>query len=480
MRWLAIAGTLAAVALTGCAGGEQRDSSSGGDQGSSSSGGAAAGGAPSNCATDCSAIHTEACFAAICDEELGQCVVVATEGQACDDEVFCTVGETCNAAGLCTNGLPNQCGVTPEQCQTVICDERDKGCQTQPKVDGQDCDPGDLCVIGASCVNGLCVGGTTNDCFFAPVPNECYVATCDPATGQCEAQIGNEGEECTDVNELCTVEKTCSAGSCVGGKPKDCSWFSAGCFDGQCDAASGQCFADPVLQGEACSSGTDLCNVGTCSSSGVCVPGPINEAGACTDGWNCTTGETCTSGTCGGGTSANTIYFMDDFADNSAGWTLDTSWAIGPTAASTGYNWGGSDPVQDHSPSYDNGVAGVVLGGNITPVMHGFYWLTSPVIDTSGASSLVLEFYRWLNGGFGTFMSEEIQVYNGSIWITVFDNNASANGIADTSWQHIVIDILAHANSNMQVRFGYDDNIAFFVLGGWNVDDVLIANAPCN
>ncbi|MFM6266519.1 MAG: hypothetical protein ACKPFA_08440, partial [Dolichospermum sp.] len=95
-----------------------------------------------------------------------------------------------------------------------------------------------------------------------------------------------------------------------------------------------------------------------------------------------------------------TIYFSDDFANNSNnsnGWTLGTEWQIGAATASTGHVYGNPDPGTDNTPTADNGVAGVVIGGNASTALHGFYYLTSPVINTSTANQLFFEFARWLN-----------------------------------------------------------------------------------
>ncbi|WP_196811806.1 S8 family peptidase, partial [Dolichospermum circinale] len=87
-----------------------------------------------------------------------------------------------------------------------------------------------------------------------------------------------------------------------------------------------------------------------------------------------------------------TTYFSDDFANNSKGWTLGTEWQIGAATASTGHVYGNPDPGTDNTPTADNGVAGVVIGGNAsTAALHDFYYLTSPVINTSTANKLFFE-----------------------------------------------------------------------------------------
>lgn len=65
-------------------------------------------------------------------------------------------------------------------------------------MNGSTCqDPNNLCIKGSTCNNGLCTGGQLDDCFFFPVPDDCHVAECNPTTGMCESQIGNEGLGCS-------------------------------------------------------------------------------------------------------------------------------------------------------------------------------------------------------------------------------------------------------------------------------------------
>jgi hypothetical protein len=305
--WL-VTGSLVALGMHACAAGEAKDdpfeddSGSGGSQGGAAGAGGAGGegGEASPCQIDCSTIQTDACHEAICDEASGQCVVVdAEDGTMCDDELFCTVEDSC-VAGACT-GAPNDCGISPAACLEVVCNEDSLTCTQQPLVNGTPCQPADLCTVGGSCNNGLCTGGVYNDCFLAPVPNFCHVAVCNPSSGDCEPQPANDGADCIDYADLCSEGNTCLAGVCGGGAAKDCSHLTVGCFDGICDAASGQCDQLPIPAGGMCAAATDDCNVGECDALGACNPIPANEGGAC-DEDACFLGQTCASGVCQGGT----------------------------------------------------------------------------------------------------------------------------------------------------------------------------------
>jgi len=290
-HWLTLGGLGAVLAWAGCSAGEVVTDDDGGSTttstttgagGSSSTGGGGAGGEDVGpCGMDCSAINAPDCFIAVCNEgnypgPIGSCVVVADEdGTSCDDGLFCTVDDSCQA-GACTGGPQNDCGMTPPECSEVVCDETAKSCNNVALANGSTCTPDNLCESGGMCQNGLCVG-TPKDCFFSPVPNECFNSECNPQNGMCEPVAGNDGDPCTDMNDLCSEGNTCAAGVCSGGSPKDCSFLTDGCDLGVCDANSGQCVTMAVMNGQVCD---DL------------------DA--------CTTGELCSNGTCGGGSPVTT------------------------------------------------------------------------------------------------------------------------------------------------------------------------------
>jgi hypothetical protein len=307
-RWfLILAGSVVGLGMYACSASPDTDTEDddgdGGSQGGQGGlGGAGGEGGTSPCSIDCSTIVTDACHVAECDESTGMCVVVNGEdGLECDDEKFCTIDDAC-VAGVC-NGLPNDCGIDVTSCYSVSCDEGSMTCTQVPIPNGMPCSGADLCTIGGTCNNGLCVNGTYNDCFLAPVPNQCHNAVCNPATGECEAMpsAAADGDPCIDYDDLCSAGNTCAAGVCSGGAPKNCAHLTEGCFDGICNSASGQCEQMPIPAGGMCSAAADDCNVGICDVSGSCNPSAANEGGAC-DLNECHVGQTCAAGVCQGGT----------------------------------------------------------------------------------------------------------------------------------------------------------------------------------
>jgi hypothetical protein len=172
--------------------------------------------------------------------------------------------------------------------------------------------------------------------------------------------------------------------------------------------------------------------------------------------------------------SGATPLFIEDFSDNSAGWSLGPTWEIGPTSTSTGHFYGNADPATDHTPTADNGVAGVVLGGNAPLPLHDPYWLTSPVIDTSVSGSVTMEFRRWLNSDYAPYMTNTIQVFDGSAWVTLWQTGGDP-GIQDAAWTLQSFDVSAYKNSGFQARFGYAiGSPGVFIVSSWNVDDFAV------
>jgi len=172
--------------------------------------------------------------------------------------------------------------------------------------------------------------------------------------------------------------------------------------------------------------------------------------------------------------------FMEDFSDNSAGWSLGPQWQIGSATASSGQNFGNPDPSVDHTAGNNNGVAGVAIGGNATNTPHGpfgAYYLTSPLINTSGGiGTVTLDFYRWLNSDYPTFMYSTVEVSNNFLFNTIY--TAPIPGVTDSAWMLQSFDVTAYKGTFFQLRFGVNvvDNGAFTV-SSWNVDDILISDS---
>ena len=167
-----------------------------------------------------------------------------------------------------------------------------------------------------------------------------------------------------------------------------------------------------------------------------------------------------------------TTFFSDDFATNTKGWALGTEWQIGSATVSTGQTYGNPDPGVDYTPTTDNGVAGVVIGGNASTALHDFYYFTSPIINTSTANNLFFEYARWLNSDYTPYMQNTVDVFNGSSWINLWSSGESP-GVQDNAWTPQKFDISTYKSASTQIRFGFNvGSDSAFTVSSWNIDDV--------
>ena len=433
----------------------------------------------------------------VCDN--GLCVLPCPVGFAdCSDEPGCETSlTTLTDCGACGAECSNFHGSTTcEGSCTPTCEPNYEDCDSNPN-NGCETSLEDV----ASC------GGCSQPCELPNAEEGCASGVCaivgceagwgncddDLATG-CETDTNTTNAHCGDCNSPCSGGDICANGTCAGSCPPptaDCDMSSSTgcevdtstdslhcgncptscstsqyCQSGGCAACSGALRDCDRFGGNGCetNSGSDPMNCGGCGTS-------------C--GSDATCG--CNSAACTGGT----IYLSEDFSDNSRGWQLGNEWGIGPATASTGQQQGQPDPASDHTPTDDDGVAGVSIGGNYTAPIHDYYYMTSPVIDLSGASGTVnLTYWRWLNCDWDPFTTHVVQAFDGSTWVTLWSNESVGNNlIVENSWTRWTHDVTAHKNAQFRIRFGYrtDKQAAFqaFVMSGWNLDDVTLSSGVC-
>jgi hypothetical protein len=447
------------------------------------------------------------CQAGMCNEAMKSCIPMpGNDGAPCTPTDACFTAGEC-AGGACLGTTPKDCSFLSSECATGVCDSMG-GCKAMPHSDGTACNTAtaDPCAP-STCVSGVCKpnpmpdGTMCDDMLFEPCqPGKCTSGICTPQmlpdntpcdlgftdpcnTGACMASFcspvpANDGTPCDD-GLFCTVNDMCKMGTCTG-TPNPCT-AGGGCYTGTCDTTLDMCMMTKVADGTACNDG-DVCNTGKTCMSGLCSGGtPTNNGKACTPTMSCNVGTTCMSGMCTGGTGP-TIYFQDEFNDNSKGWTLDTEWQIGPTKMSNCLGGTGNpDPAIDQPMTSANGVAGVVIGGcEDTSATHPFRYLTSPAFDTSTATgSVIFGYYRWLNSDYNPYMTNVVDVYDGTTWHNLWTTGGPPP-VQDASWTYVSYDVTAYKNAKMQVRFGFNiGSVGVFTVSSWNVDDVLVANAKC-
>jgi hypothetical protein len=276
----------------------------------------------------------------------------------------------------------------------------------------------------------------------------------------------------------------CTNGECqltCGGGTTKCGTT---CVDTNTDENNcGDC-GKTCVTGQNCVAGVcDLvCGGGTTKCSGTCVQLNVdpNNCGSC--GNSCGPTADCESGACVPKCTVPqpTIVFNEPFANNNKGWAFEGTWQIGAAQISTGHQYGFPDPNFDAAGTTNGGVAGAKLGGNVPTPVAEYVYLTSPVINTAGMTSLYLEYERWLNSDFTPWMQNRVEVFNGSAWVTIWQSGASP-GVTDQSWVTQGFDITTLANSALRVRFGYTImQTSAFVVSGWNLDNVVITTLACN
>ncbi|EDM77682.1 putative lipoprotein [Plesiocystis pacifica SIR-1] len=393
------------------------------------------------------------CVSATCEDGVqnGSETDVDCGGVVCDpcaDGLGCVEGTDC-VSQVCTDGT-----CTPPGCGDGV----QNGSETDVDCGGPGCDgcaEGEMCIEGADCLSQFCDGGlcAPADCLSDEDCNEfdsdCTEGTCTP-DNTCVGTPVNEGSVCDD-GDLCSTGEVCSAGTCGSGAPVDCSAMS------------------------------DDCNVGVCDPmDGSCTTEVANEGNPCDDGNACTVASTCMAGACSDPNEPGYV-FHENFADNSQGWTLGNEWQIGAAAASNcALTCPGDDPATDHSSTADNGVAGVLIGGCTNNTVHAAYCLTSPAVDTSVLpDSAWLTFWRHLHSDYPPYMTNTIDVFNGSSWVNLWTSSGSVC-INDTEWAEVTYDVTAHKNANFQVRFCHTvGSTGVFTSGSWSVDDVTVGPAVC-
>jgi hypothetical protein len=343
-----------------------------------------------------------------------------------------------------------------------------------------DCEDDDKCTVD-TCDNGACTHAEVDQ----DDKDACTIDSCDSKLGVLHTALS-----CED-NNVCTTD-ACDNGACThAGVDQD---DKDACTVDSCDSKLGvlhtalSCDDNNVCTTDACANGActhaevdkddnDACTVDSCDPK----LGVLHTALSCDDNNPCTT-DMCNPAA--GCITTPITYFSETFANNSKGWTLGgqgtgTPWQVGPLIPNpTAPESGNPDPTEDHTPTVDNGVAGVAIGGNTSNALHPPYYLLSPIIDLTGVSTPVyVEFWRYLNSDFPPFMDSTVEVYNGSSWVTIF---AMTPGVAiyDAGWTRESYDVTPYKNNNFQIRWGWRVLQPGVVLvSGWNIDDVRLIPA---
>lgn len=241
---------------------------------------------PTACATGgamcASCVDAMACTSDLC--EGGTCTnPLAPAGTVCNDGMFCTAVDTCNALGACT-GTGTACS-DGDTCTDDVCTEASDSCSFPPVAM--------RCTIGGTCV-GAGMINATNPCQvcdptrrtddWSPVE---VGTTCGPST--CTA--GRLRTRTCDAAAMCVTGAPvmCPTGMCLDAMSCEPGCMAGTCPSGEyCDLSSMRCMPQ-AMTGEDCDDPaacpTGFCIDGVCCETacdGVCERcDTIGTAGMC-------------------------------------------------------------------------------------------------------------------------------------------------------------------------------------------------------
>lgn len=266
------------------------------------------------------------------------------QNQSCDDGLFCNGAETCSTATGCVSAAPPDCSHLDTECSSAVCDEATDICTTVDAPAGWPCDDQLFCTTGDSCSDGVC-SGVARDCSDTA---DCTVDSCDEESDACirftDDSACDDQNPCTNdvclvnvgcsnvANEapcddglFCTVDDRCSDSICSG-SPNFCD-DGLSCTDDSCDEDTDSCQSSPdnsacddgahcngietCNPATGCTSGTAVdcshlnatCQAGLCSETeDQCESVAANHSAPCDDGLASTENDRCVAGECMGDT----------------------------------------------------------------------------------------------------------------------------------------------------------------------------------
>jgi len=189
--------------------------------------------------------------------------------------------------------------------------------------EGAACDDGDPCTLEDTCTAGTCRGKPSSFPTGCDDGDVCTVN--DVCVGAvCRGTLAPNGLPCDDV-DACTVEDACTWGACSG-LPKDCTGLDGPCLAGFC--SGGTCEARSRLDGTSCEDG-DLCTLGDACRAGACASGEPLDCSALAA--PCLLGR-CVEGGCLAAAVEDGTACDDGVACTSAGACDEGECAHGPSA----------------------------------------------------------------------------------------------------------------------------------------------------
>ncbi len=269
-------------------------------------------------------------------------------------------------------------------------------------------------------------------------------------------------QECCTDSAQCNDNDPCTVDYCPGA--------NAGCINEEipnCCVSGADCLDDDPCTLDKCSEAHNCHHINTCCT----------DNDQCNDQDSLCTQDSCVNGQCffaptGMPGCCATPLFEDTFSTDK-GWTYEGQWQRGPAVASTcAESPLKQDPATDYTGSSDNFLAGVAIGECVSETTTGtWYYMTSPVIDTSLAPALYLGFWRHLNSDSFLYADNRVELWDGASWVKVWGQNSQAT--ADANWVYVEYNVTPYKSAESRVRFGVNVlSAAGKAASSWNVDDV--------
>ena len=174
---------------------------------------------------------------------------------------------------------------------------------------------------------------------------------------------------------------------------------------------------------------------------------------------NDTAGTTVGAGPLGQFNVSVSLSFFAANMDTDPGWTLQPAWQYGTPSYS------GSGPTSGYTGTR---ILGYNLSGNYANGLSSKF-ATTPIIKTTGSTSLTLRFKRWLRTRSGDPVSIDAST-DGVSWLSVW---STSSAVSDSSWQTVQYTLPAGVvgSATLRLRWGLSSNSSQNEIG-WNIDDV--------
>ncbi|MBU0985298.1 MAG: hypothetical protein KKA42_15595 [candidate division Zixibacteria bacterium] len=164
------------------------------------------------------------------------------------------------------------------------------------------------------------------------------------------------------------------------------------------------------------------------------------------------------------------VIYFDDFSSNQ-GWTGLGGLGEWEMTAPGGL---GGDPSDDHTPGTSNGVLGndLTVGGTYSNNLTQTHWVTSPMLDCSQITGLLMKYYHWIGCERNQYDHVYFEVFDGTDWVTIWENENTT--LTSSSWTEANYDLSGYADGNpaFQMRFGIGITDGSGQYAGWNIDDI--------